>query len=213
MTGILPYQRSYAQYQRRLRRIRRRLRGGGGGIPGWVVGVGLAVAIMLAATATGATGHAVHAVTSAAGAGGHAAQPATRDEIKIPSGSSLTTRPGWAHALLAADSLPQTSCNFNAITAWMNAEGGGFGNQASFNPLNVNPPATANWPGHHAIGAWAFPDARTGLVYTVRTLNNGYYGGILAALQAANNAQAVCDAIMASPWAISHYYGRLRASC
>ena len=34
--------------------------------------------------------------------------------------------------------------------------------------------------GYPAIGAWAFPDAVTGLRYTVRTLNNGYYGGILA---------------------------------
>jgi hypothetical protein len=128
-------------------------------------------------------------------------------------GGSASTPAGWARALLAADGLPQTACNFNAVTAWERAEGGGFGNQASFNPLNVNPPATAGWPGHHAIGAWAFPDVATGLRYTVRTLNNGLYGGILAALSAGNSAQRVCDAIMASPWAASHYHGTLTATC
>jgi len=128
-----------------------------------------------------------------------------------PAGSDLSTPSGWAVALLAAEGDPRTSCNFNAVTAWERAEGGGFGNQASFNPLNVNP--GAGWPGSPAAGAWAFPDAQTGLRYTVATLNNGDYGGILAALRAGNNAQAVCDAIKASPWAASHYYGTLTASC
>lgn len=125
----------------------------------------------------------------------------------------LGTPAGWARSLLAADSLPQTSCNVNAVLEWEAREGGGFGNQAAYNPLNLNPPANAGWPGYHAIGAWAFPDAATGLRYTVATLNNGNYGGILAALRAGDDAQRVCDAIMASPWAASHYNGTLAASC
>lgn len=131
----------------------------------------------------------------------------------LPGGTGLGTHAGWARALLAADSLPQTSCNVNAVLAWERAEGGGFGNQAAYNPLNVNPGPGAGWPGHNAIGAWAFPDAATGLRYTVATLNSGYYGGIRAALHAGNDAQAVCDAIMRSPWAESHYRGTLAASC
>jgi hypothetical protein len=156
------------------------------------------IAVMLAAAAAGGT-----TVTAARG---HAA-------AAIPPGSDPGTPPGWARALLAADRLPVTSCNLSAVTAWERAEGGGFGNQAAYNPLNVNPGAGAGWPGHPAIGAWAFPDAATGLRYTVATLNNGYYGGILAALRRGNSAQAVCDAIMASPWAASHYYGTLTATC
>jgi hypothetical protein len=131
----------------------------------------------------------------------------------IGGGTSLGTHAGWARGLLAADSLPQTSCNVRAVLEWEAREGGGFGNQAHYNPLNVNPGPGAGWPGYSATGAWAFPDAATGLRYTVATLNNGYYGGILAALRAGNSAQRVCDAIMASPWAASRYGGTLTASC
>lgn len=165
--------------------------------------IGLAVgAVLIAAVAhkPAAISHGVH-VAGAAISG------------SIPGGSDLDTPSEWAVALLAADGLPQTSCNYNAVTAWERAEGGGFGNQAEYNPLNVNPGAGAGWPGYPATGAWAFPDAATGLRYTVATLNNGDYGAILAALRAGDSAQAVCDAIMASPWAASHYDGALTATC
>ena len=160
------------------------------------------------------------AVLAAGLAGGKAASPhhggigtAAAGLPFIGGGTSLDTRAGWARALLAADRLPQTSCNMSAVLEWEAREGGGFGNQAHFNPLNVNPGPGAGWPGYNATGAWAFPDAQTGLRYTVSTLNNGYYGGILAALRRGNSAQAVCNAIMASPWAASRYGGTLTASC
>jgi len=137
----------------------------------------------------------------------------TTASIVIPDGGSLGTPSGFASALLAADSLPRTSCNLSAVMAWERAEGGGFGNQAEFNPLNTNPGPGAGWPGYNADGAWAFPNAADGLLYTVRTLNNGDYGGILSALRAGNSAQAVCNAIMASPWAASHYGYDMTASC
>lgn len=127
--------------------------------------------------------------------------------------SNLSSRDSWARALLRADGLPRTSCNVSAVTQWELAEGGGFGNQAENNPLNVNPGPGAGWPGYNATGAWAFPDAATGLRYTVATLNNGNYGGIISALQAGGNAQAVMNAIQASPWAASHYGYRLTAGC
>jgi hypothetical protein len=146
------------------------------------------------------------------GARATASRPATAAVI-VPGSGGLGTRAGWARALLAADRLPQTSCNLSAVTEWEIREGGGFGNQAAYNPLNVNPGPGAGWPGYSATGAWAFPDAATGLRYTVATLNNGYYGGILAALRAGGSAQAVCDAIMASPWAASRYGGTLTATC
>ena len=164
------------------------------------------VAAVLAASAAGGAAKTVHK-------GGHGHAHATTADMVIPGGSDLTTPAGWAKALLAAESDPETSCNFNAVTEWEAREGGGFGNQASFDPLNVNPGPGAGWPGSPAIGAWAFPDAATGLRYTVATLDNGLYDGILTALRAGNSAQAVCDAIMASPWAASHYDGTLTATC
>lgn len=132
--------------------------------------------------------------------------------LSLGSGS-LSTHSGWAKAFLAADGKPLTKCNRNAVVAWEYAEGGGFGNQAQNNPLNVNPPYGTGWPGYHATGAWAFPDAETGLRYTVATIRNGSYQGIQDALRAGDDAQAVCNAIMASPWAASHYSGRLTATC
>lgn len=169
---------------------------GGGAIPKPAV-IGVAAGIALAAAGGGAAAHRHHH-----GAG-----------MPIPAAPAAIawSRPAWARALLRGIPEPVTTCNLSAVVAWEVAEGGGFGNQASFDPLNLNPPAGTPWPGHAAIGAWAFPDARTGLAYTVQVIRS--YGAILAALQAGNDAQAVCDAIMASPWAQSHYNGQLTASC
>jgi hypothetical protein len=144
---------------------------------------------------------------------GHGAASATTTDVVVPGGSDLSTRAGWAEAFLAAAGLPLTSCNLSAVGEWEVREGGGFGNQAAYDPLNVNPPPGTDWPGHPAIGAWAFPDAATGLRYTVMTLNNGYYRPVIDALRAGNSAQAVCDAIMNSRWATSHYGWNLAASC
>jgi hypothetical protein len=129
----------------------------------------------------GALQHAVHA---------------TLTDINVS--GTLATPQTWTAAFLAADGMPETVCNNSAVRAWVHAEGGGFGNQAENNPLNVNPGAGAGWPA-------------TGLRYTIATVQN--YPGIQAALRAGDSAQAVCDAIMASPWAASHYDGTLTATC
>jgi hypothetical protein len=183
------------------RRYRYRPRGRNGNTGPAVAAV--VIAALVAASGAKAAGHSGH----------HAALTDAPAAVSLPGSTSLRTPAGWDHAFLAALGDPQTSCDVNAVAEWMRREGGGFGNQAAFNALNVNPPANVGWPGHPAIGAWAFPDAATGLRYTVATLNNGDYGGILAALKAGNSAQAVCDAIMASPWAASRYDGTLTASC
>ena len=120
-------------------------------------------------------------------------------------GHNLNTRSGWARAFLAATGEPVTRCNRRVVVQWELREGGGFGNQAENNPLNVNPGPGAGWPGYSATGAWAFPDPQTGLDYTVATIRNGNYGPVLDALSNGNDPQGVADAIVASPWAGSHY--------
>lgn len=152
------------------------------------VGIGLAIA--------GGMKHPHH---------GHGHGGSASANLTSVAGANLSTRDSWARALLRADGLPRTSCNVAAVVTWELAEGGGFGNQARFNPLNVNPGAGAGWPGSNAIGAWAFPDAATGLTYTVQTLNNGNYGAIISALRNGTSDQAVLTAVENSPWAASHY--------
>jgi hypothetical protein len=143
--------------------------------------------------------------------GGHGGIFAHFTSIHVPGG--LGTPRGFAGALLRAEHAPVNRANMCAVITWEAHEGGGFGNQAANNPLNVNPGPGAGWPGYSAIGAWAFPDAQTGFRYTVRTLNNGYYPGIRAALRRGDSAQDVLNAIQASPWAASHYGGSLTPSC
>lgn len=116
-------------------------------------------------------------------------------------------RVGWAQSLLRAIGAPQTQANKAAIVVWEVSEGGGFGNQATNNPLNLNPGPGANWPGHNANGAWAFPTAEDGLRETARYLGMPNYIGINAALMSGKNEHAVLQAIVSSPWAASHYAG------
>ena len=111
------------------------------------------------------------------------------------------TPASWAHALLKAEGLPRTGSNMCAIESWERAEGGHWNNSATFNPINT----TQHEPGSSAIsgnpdGVQAYTSWHQGLVATVTTLNNGYYGPILAALRAGNSAQAVASAEAATPW-------------
>lgn len=192
-----------ARYRAAIRRARRVSRRYGSRTPLWQKAAAVAAASVALSSAAGAAAHAHH----------HHAHPAPASLAALPASADLSTRPGWARAFLAAIPEPVTACNLSAVLEWEAREDGGFGNQAAFNPLNVNPGPGAPWPGYSAIGAWAFPDARTGLDYSVQTIENGNYGAILAALHAGHDAQAVCDAIENSPWATSHYGYTLEASC
>jgi len=139
-----------------------------------------------------------------AAAGGAAAITA---RAVIPDGSAYTPA-SWAVALLAAGGWPRTSCNIGAITAWENAEGGNWANAARFNPLDTTEPEPGSYPMNSA-GVQAYPSWAVGFRATLTTLANGHYGGILAALAAGGSAQAVADAVAASPWGTAPF----RANC
>jgi peptidoglycan DL-endopeptidase CwlO len=105
----------------------------------------------------------------------------------------------WAQALLVAMRLPVTADNIAAITAWEMAEGGHWYNTAYYNPLNT----TQDMPGatvFNSVGVKAYTSWKEGLEATVKTLKNGYYGGILDALRRGNDSAAVAQAVGASPW-------------
>jgi peptidoglycan hydrolase CwlO-like protein len=110
----------------------------------------------------------------------------------------------WAKALLEKLSMPVTSQNVAAVTAWELAEGGHWHNSAHYNPLNTTQPmpgaTSMNSVGVKAYSSWA-----QGFAATIITLHNGYYGGILAALRNGDDAQAVATAVGASPWGTNSF--------
>ena len=114
----------------------------------------------------------------------------------------------WAKALLQQIHMPLTSANVAAVTAWELAEGGHWHNSARYNPLDTTMPepgATAM----NSVGVKAYLSWAQGFQATIATLRNGYYGSILAALRAGDNAIAVADAVAASPWGTGNFTGLL----
>jgi hypothetical protein len=102
----------------------------------------------------------------------------------------------WARSLLAAGGWPVTRCNVGAIVAWERAEGS---TPAWRNFLDT----TLREPGSHpvnSVGVQAYPSVQEGLAATVVTLRGGPYGPILTALANGDDAQAVADAVAATPW-------------
>jgi hypothetical protein len=125
----------------------------------------------------------------------------------VPAGSSYTAA-SWAAALLTAAGWPRTACNLSAVTAWEQAEGGNWANSARFNPLNTTQPEPGSYP-VNSVGVQAYPSWRSGFAATLATLGNGHYPAILSALSGGTSAQAVADAVAASPWGTA----RFQANC
>ena len=118
--------------------------------------------------------------------------------LLMKSGGQVT-QVTWAQALVKSLGAPMTADNVAAIVAWEMAEGGHWYNTAYYNPLNT----TQSMPGatvFNSVGVKAYTSWAQGLRATVITLNNGLYGGILAALRSGHDANAVADAVAASPW-------------
>jgi peptidoglycan hydrolase CwlO-like protein len=110
----------------------------------------------------------------------------------------------WAQALLVAMRLPVTADNIAAVTAWEMAEGGHWYNTAYYNPLNT----TQDMPGatvFNSVGVKAYTSWKQGLEATVKTLKNGYYGGIIDALRRGNDSTAVAAAVGSSPWGTGNF--------
>jgi peptidoglycan hydrolase CwlO-like protein len=122
--------------------------------------------------------------------------------MKAPPGGHTPVT--WAKALMQALGMPQTTENMAALIAWEMAEGGHWYNSAHYNPLNTTwrmPGATAM----NSVGVKAYLSWAQGLAATVNTFHNGLYEGILAALHAGNDAQAVADAVATSPWGTNSF--------
>ena len=119
-------------------------------------------------------------------------------ELLMKAGGKIT-QVTWAQAFLKSLGVPLTADNVAAVVAWEMAEGGHWYNAAYYNPLNT----TQSMPGatvFNSVGVKAYTSWAQGLKASVITMRNGYYGGILDALRRGNDAQAVADAVAASPW-------------
>jgi hypothetical protein len=144
----------------------------------------------------------------AAAAAAAPAAPVVSTDYAGPVGAG---RAGFARAVLSGSHLPATASNVDAFVIWEAAEGGGFGNQAANNPLNLNPSAAqaSSWPGSQADGAWAFNTEAQGIDYTITYLATySNYAGIRAAFASGHaSVHSILVAIVTSPWASSHYVG------
>lgn len=109
----------------------------------------------------------------------------------VPGGSG-----DFASDILSGIGAPITPENLRAIKAWMRAEG--------TDPSNFNPLATTQGAEGARVlnshGVKGYTSYEQGLKATIQTLLNGFYGNIIEALKAGNNAMAVAEAIESSPW-------------
>lgn len=105
----------------------------------------------------------------------------------------------FAASVLKGIGAPVTSQNIAGFVGWSKAEGGD--NWQRNNPLNTTEPAGSSGS-INSVGVRAYPNANAGIAATVKTLQNGHYGGILGALKS-NNVHGLAAAIGSSPWGTS----------
>lgn len=118
-------------------------------------------------------------------------------------GAALT----WAKDLLGKIGAPQSRANEQFIYDWEVSEGGG----GKYNPLNQGPvpggPGLTTTGSQYGGGAADFKNWADGLTGAADYLQMSAYAGVLDGLRN-NDAAAARSALIASPWAASHYgYG------
>lgn len=110
----------------------------------------------------------------------------------------------WATDLLSQLGAPQTPANVQVVYDWEVSEGGG----GKYNPLNQGPvpghPELTTTGSQYGGGAADYASWNAGLQGAVDYLNMSNFASIKKALMAGDSAGAR-SAIIASPWAASHY--------
>lgn len=113
---------------------------------------------------------------------------------------------GWAQQLLKMISAPVTPRNTQFVYDWEKSEGGG----GKFNPLNQGPvpgqPQLTTTGQQYGGGAADFASWQAGLTGAAAYLNMPNYAKVRDALRA-DDPVAARAALIASPWAASHYGG------
>lgn len=92
----------------------------------------------------------------------------------------------WANLTLSGISAPHTETNVEFLACWAEREGG----NAEFNPLNTEYRLSGS-SSYNSAGVQNFPTVQEGATATVRTLLNGMYSDIVAALRSGNAERTV----------------------
>jgi hypothetical protein len=131
-------------------------------------------------------------------------------------GSYAGSNPGvqpdaWATDLLTTlgrsdPRIRPTDANRRALNAWQLRESGGGG--GLYNPLNTT---LSGFGGDGISGQRVanYPNYDDGLAATAKALQESQYSNIREALARGNDYAGVLAAVIASPWASSHYGGHI----
>lgn len=104
----------------------------------------------------------------------------------------------WWNDILGGIGASSTANNFGNLNAWADCEGG----DAAYNPFNTTEPA-AGATDYNSVGVKNYPSYQSGLHATLVTLQNGYYGQIIAALKSNASRSVFAGAVGSSPWGTS----------
>lgn len=132
---------------------------------------------------------------------GPATTPGALGQPAHATAQGMTTQGGqfnietWAHDFLTAGGFPTSPENMRAIKAWAQAEGGIQNN----NPLNTT---QGGYAGHsiNSVGVMNYNSYDDSIKANLQALNNGRYQNVIQALKQGTNAEAVGQAVEASPW-------------
>ena len=108
----------------------------------------------------------------------------------------------WAHDFLQRAGFPVTPANVEVVYSWEFAESGGGGGM--WNPLNTTQGGYAGESDFNSVGVKNYATREDGLNANAKVIHNGYYPMVVGLLSLGNNAQAVVNAITASPWGTRH---------
>lgn len=147
-----------------------------------IIAVGLVVAV--AASAHTATAH-HHASRATATDAASKAAPAAIHAAPVTSGSETA----FIAATLADLGAPDNAANVRSLADWFPHEYPSWPPWADNNPMSSTMPMPGAWAYNTLTGGghvWNYPNAAEGAEATAKTLADGWYPQILAALRAGN---------------------------
>lgn len=129
----------------------------------------------------------------------------TSTTTTAPTGPQVTGSPGsaagWASAVLQDAGLPSTQNNIDNMLRWMSAEEPASNWSDRNNPLNASLGTSA------ADGTGSYASLAQGAQFTAQMIKQQNMSGIYNALASNSDINAFSAAVVASPWASSHYGG------